>query len=397
MQYDNQRLINDYTQARQASVDACRELEVEDYGLQGAVFVSPPKWHLAHTSWFFETFILKPFQSNFQVFEQTYELLFNSYYNAVGEQFPRSERGLLSRPTVKEVMTYRKAIDRAMLALLDIPAHPQSTIIAELCRLGIEHEKQHQELFFSDIKYSLFKNPLHPGVLAKLQPEHLSTDTNWCDIDGGLIEIGTDNDKAEFSFDNESPRHVVYLPPFAIACRLVTNAEFQGFIDDGGYQRAELWLADGWALVERNGWTRPLYWLDKKMHFTLQGVQVREDQAAACHISAYEADAYANWVGARLPTEAEWEHAVAHGQLKQVDNTRWQWTASAYRPYPGFSKAPGAIGEYNGKFMCNQWVLRGGSCATSANHARLTYRNFFYPGDRWQFSGIRLAKSNSSY
>jgi len=414
-------IIDAYRRAREQSKGACEPLVVEDYGLQAEAFTSPPKWHLAHTSWFFETFILKPFFEGYQVFNPVFEVLFNSYYNAVGEQFPRAERGLISRPTVSEVMLYREHVDAAMTALLGQKEHLDADVIVDRCRLGIEHEKQHQELFFTDLKYSFSRNYLYPTYAEGfVSSATKSVGMGWVDFPGGLVEIGVDEKGVGFSFDNESPAHKTYLRPFCLADRLVTNAEYQAFVDDGGYQKPEYWLADGWASIQKNQWTQPLYWLEldgQALEYTLYGLQSRHPHQPVCHVSAYEADAYANWVGARLPTEAEWEcaalqmpaaaqtarsfhpqaldtmaSAADQGQLFQLYDSCWQWTASAYRPYPGFEVTEGAMGEYNGKFMCNQWVLRGGSCVTSEHHVRPSYRNFFYPDDRWQFTGIRLAK-----
>jgi ergothioneine biosynthesis protein EgtB len=387
-------------------VAACAGLEAEDYGLQAAAFASPPKWHLAHTTWFFETFILRPFSPGYRVFHPAYEVLFNSYYNGVGEQYPRAQRGLLSRPTLDEVLAYREHVEAALLPLLDDPA--AAPAVAARCRLGIEHERQHQELFHTDIKYSLAANPLAPALadapaLAAVEAPPLA----WLPFEGGLVETG--HAGAGFAFDNELPRHRSWLEPFRLASRPVTNSEYEAFIADGGYRRPELWLADGWDRVQREGWTAPLYWRGDD-EFTLYGQRRRDPAAPVVHVSGYEADAYARWAGARLPTEAEWETAAAAlepepvgieaGQLHprpaapgpaQFYGACWQWTASAYGPYPGFAPGEGAIGEYNGKFMCNQWVLRGGACVTPAGQLRHSYRNFFYPADRWQFSGIRLA------
>lgn len=385
----------------------------EDYGLQAAAFASPPKWHLAHTSWFFETFILKPFVAGYQVIDEHYEHLFNSYYNSVGQQYPRPQRGLLSRPTVKEVMDYRQAVTEAMLTLLSDQQHPELETIEQRCRLGIEHEQQHQELFFTDLKYSFAANPLFPAYCSEplSVTDSQSAPLTWQEFEGGLITIGVDSSElsvTRFAFDNESPAHQVFLQPYAIADRLITNQEYQAFIDDGGYERPELWLADGWAQVQEEGWQSPLHWYEDQ-EFTLHGLVHRIPHAPVCHVSGFEADAYARWAGVRLPTEQEWEHAapevagqgvdsgVYHPMPGQSDNSSWyeqcwQWTASAYRPYPNFKADEGAIGEYNGKFMSNQWVLRGGSCVSNIHHLRSTYRNFFYPEDRWQFSGIRLAK-----
>jgi len=419
-------LISHFRQTRQQSEAACEPLLVEDFGLQAEAFTSPPKWHLAHTSWFFETFLLKPFLDDYQPLNEQYQLLFNSYYNGIGEQFPRPHRGLLSRPTIDEVRTYRQYVDAAMTELLDSGDHPQRDAIATRCRLGIEHEQQHQELCYTDIKYSLHANPLFPRYSGDSQqpektasPGHSPIALQWHEYAGGLATAGinTATDSAQaFTFDNESPSHSVYLQPYALANRLVTNAEFQEFVDAGGYQRPAFWLADGWAVVQEQHWQQPLYWHDlegEQLQFTLRGLQPRDPNQPACHLSGYEADAYANWAGARLPTEFEWESAARSQPyvatefdpnrlhptparddepLAQLYSDCWQWTGSAYRPYPGFRTSEGAIGEYNGKFMANQWVLRGGSCVSSTRHVRPTYRNFFYPQDRWQFSGLRLAK-----
>jgi ergothioneine biosynthesis protein EgtB len=419
-------LLQLYRQTRDQSLLACRPLEVEDFGLQAEAFTSPPKWHLAHTSWFFETFLLKPFLAHYRTPNEQYQVLFNSYYNGVGHQFTRGRRGLLSRPTVDEVIAYRAHIDKAMAQLLDDADHPQRNTITARCRLGIEHEQQHQELLYTDLKYSLSANPLYPAYTNVLPDSPTpspdpsgQTDLQWREYTGGVVAVGVNTDEAEghaFAFDNEGPAHSTYLNPFALANRLVTNAEFQAFVDDGGYQRPELWLADGWATVQQEQWRQPLYWLDRDgraLQFTLRGLQARDPHQAVCHLSGYEAEAYASWAGARLPTEMEWESAAraqpftpgdfdpdklhpaqTQGEepLLQLYGDCWQWTGSAYRPYPGFKASPGAIGEYNGKFMANQWVLRGGSCVSQRGHVRPTYRNFFYPQDRWQFSGLRLAR-----
>ena len=409
------RQLADYIATRQQSVELCAPLHTEDYGLQAEAFTSPPKWHLAHTTWFFETFLLKVFVADYTSPEPLYEVLFNSYYNGIGEQFPRPRRGLLSRPTVAQVMAYREAVDQQMSQLLCPSSHAQHDEIVSRTVLGIEHERQHQELFFTDLKYSLAVNPLLPTYMEKtLRAGEPTTPLSWQDITGGLVEQGYDGE--DFCFDNELPRHQTYVAPFALARRLVTNAEFQAFIDDGGYERPELWLADGWTAVQQGDWHAPLYWRDHDntaLEFTLHGVQARDDAAPVCHVSGYEADAYARWANARLPTEQEWElaarsaapaqrgmddgyyhprAAAAGTQLQQLYGECWQWTRSAYGPYPGYAPSPGAIGEYNGKFMSNQWVLRGGSCVTKAEQVRPSYRNFFYPPDRWQFSGIRLAR-----
>jgi len=416
---ESHSLAGEFHATREYSQKACEALELEDYGLQAEAFVSPPKWHLAHTTWFFETFLLKPFVKGYEPFHADFEVLFNSYYNTIGAQFPRAQRGLLSRPTVAQVLDYRQHVNDGISRLLDRHDHPRRQTIEERCRLGIEHEKQHQELFFTDIKYSLWANPLYPAVQnhAPAQPAG-AAETRWRDYPGGLFEMGVKPGQAGFAFDNEMPAHKVYLEPFSLADRLVTNREYQAFIDDGGYSNPVYWLADGWATVQQQRWTQPLYWLErqgKAMEFTLYGLLERRGDQPVCHLSGYEADAYANWADARLPTEAEWEFAATQQAfhcapaaglhpraagggstaepLLQLYDSCWQWTASAYRPYPGFTIQPGAIGEYNGKFMSNQWVLRGGSCVSSNHHLRPSYRNFFYLHDRWQFSGIRLARN----
>lgn len=420
----SQSLAECYLTTRRQSVQFCEPLANEDYGLQAAEFVSPPKWHLAHTTWFFETFILKPLAADYQPLDPRYEYLFNSYYNGVGPQFPRAQRGLLSRPTVKEVIDYRQHVDDAILRLLRDPALAEGETLRQRCVLGIEHEMQHQELFFTDLKYSLFINPLYPAYSSTHDRVKTSTDPAtaalaWLEFPGGLHEIGHAGDR--FAFDNETPRHKVYVEPYLLANRLVTNDEYQAFIDDGGYERPELWLADGWQTRQRHDWQAPHYWLQQDgepLEFTLHGLRRRDPRQPVCHISGYEADAYARWVDARLPTEQEWElsaatlsqkqaltgrgpacgyvhptAAIAADGLLQLYSDCWQWTQSAYSPYPGFRAAAGAIGEYNGKFMSNQWVLRGGSCVSQPAQLRPSYRNFFYPADRWQFSGLRLAKT----
>ena len=405
-----------FLHTRAESLRFCEPLVADDYCLQAEPFTSPPKWHLAHTTWFFETFILKPYVPGYRPDNDLYEVLFNSYYNGVGEQHPRPRRGLLSRPTVDEVRHYRERVDAAVVLLLEQDDHDDKDAIVERVVLGIEHERQHQELFFTDLKYSLAQNPMHPAYSDATSAAIGQTpDQHWQRFEGGLVEQGYSG--SDFCFDNELPRHRYYLEPFELANRLVTNAEFQAFIDDAGYQRPELWLADGWTVVQEQHWQAPLYWRDNNgqaMEFTLHGLQPRQPHAPACHLSGYEADAYARWADARLPTEQEWEVAAQqasgpdvsnrnscyHPQpasgdngLQQLYDACWQWTQSAYSAYPGYRPAPGAIGEYNGKFMSNQWVLRGGSCVSVQQQLRASYRNFFYPVDRWQFSGLRLARS----
>jgi len=402
-------LLDRYQQVRQVSEKICQPLAIEDYTIQSMPDVSPPKWHLAHTTWFFETFLLLPYLPGYAVFHPQFGYLFNSYYEAVGARHPRHQRGMLSRPTVAEVYRYRAHVDRAMMELLSIVEHPE---LADLLSLGLHHEQQHQELLLTDIKHILALNPLHPIYRDDLHPTTFIDSTfQWLKYSGGLYNIGYQGD--EFSFDNESPRHQIYLQDYKLGNRLVTNGEYLEFIQTGGYQEAKYWLAEGWATVEAHQWRSPLYWelIDNDWSvMTLGGLQRVDERKPVCHVSFYEADAYATWKGKRLPTEAEWE--IATIDLPQIGNFLandyldptpannlhhqffgdvWEWTQSAYLPYPGFQIADGAIGEYNGKFMCNQMVLRGGSCVTSADHIRPTYRNFFPPSTRWQFSGIRLA------
>jgi ergothioneine biosynthesis protein EgtB len=413
-------LWQDFIATRARFLEICEPLEPEDYGLQAAPFASPPKWHLAHTSWFFETFLLKPWLPGYQTPAPQYEVLFNSYYNGVGEQFPRPQRGLLSRPTLREVLAYREHVDSAMATLFEQRDHARRAAIIDRLRLGIEHERQHQELFFTDLKFSFAANPLLPAYRnSELPTAEQAGPLQWLRFEGGLVDIGFRGEG--FCFDNELPRHRCYLEPYQLADRLVSNNEYAEFVADGGYRRPELWLADGWALAQANDWCAPLHWHERdgqSLEYTLHGLQPRAPGRPVCHVSGYEADAYARWAGARLPTEQEWEIAAtavfpgtlqAPGEsgaaehalhpaaatgtsaLQQLHDACWQWTQSAYAPYPGFRTSADAIGEYNGKFMSNQWVLRGGSCVTAHSQRRPSYRNFFYPHDRWQFSGIRLA------
>jgi ergothioneine biosynthesis protein EgtB len=403
-----------FIETRRQSVELCEPLLIEDYCLQGADFASPPKWHLAHTTWFFETFILKPFASDYTPQDPIFSVLFNSYYNGIGAQHPRNQRGLLSRPALPQVLAYRERVEQALLDLVKDADVASLGTIEERLVLGIEHERQHQELFFTDIKYSLGVNPLYPAYGTKSFDTGADVEpASWLSYPGGLVEIG--HEGAGFCFDNELPRHQAFLEPFQLNSRLVTNAEYQQFIDAGGYQNAELWLADGWALVQTEAWRGPLHWVERDgqaLEYTLYGLQERQPANPVCHVSGYEADAYARWTGARLPTEQEWETAAqqqpatrglddahyhprpapAAGGIAQLYGDCWQWTRSAYTPYPGYQASAGAIGEYNSKFMSNQWVLRGSSCVTKHSQARASYRNFFYPQDRWQFSGIRLAR-----
>lgn len=389
---------------RALTLSLISHLSEADATLQSMEDASPPKWHLAHTNWFFETFLLRDNVSGYRLFDKDWPFLFNSYYEAEGERIARFARGMLSRPTVAQILEWRRHVDDAMTELLDYSEH------APLIRLGIAHEQQHQELLLTDIKHALFQNPLGPAMFETVSPGvQASVDLEWHGHPGGIAMIGHDPSTGEdFAFDNEGPRHRVLLEPFALANRLVTNREWSEFIADGGYRNAALWLSDGWAWVQSERITAPLYWRDGD-HFTHAGWQPREPDAPVTHISYYEADAFATWAGARLPTEFEWE-VTAQGfdpasgnQLSSADaplprggtdlfGDCWQFTRSAYLPYPRFQPASGAVGEYNGKFMSGQFVLKGASCATARGHSRASYRNFFYPHQRWQFTGLRLAK-----
>ncbi len=411
------QLGDEFQRVRGNSHALCAPLEIEDYGLQAMACTSPPKWHLAHTTWFFETFVLRPYARSYRPWHPAFEHLFNSYYNGIGTPFSRPQRGLLSRPTVAEVQRYRAHIDNQVMALL-ATADGDGPDVFSRVELGLHHEQQHQELLLTDLKYSFHINPLKPAYhhLHAANDRRPGEDNAWRSFAGGVVEIGADTHS--FAFDNETPRHCHYLQPYALARRPVSNGDFLAFMEDDGYRRAELWLADGWDQVRRDDWRHPLYWRregDSWHQFTLAGDVPLAAAQTACHLSFYEADAYARWAGARLPTEVEWEYAAAdqpvqgnlanqglfhpraaapaNGELAQLFGDVWEWTQSAYSPYPGFNTAAGAIGEYNGKFMSNQMVLRGGSCVSDAAHIRATYRNFFYPGDRWQFSGLRLARS----
>jgi ergothioneine biosynthesis protein EgtB len=376
---------------------------------------SPTKWHLAHTTWFFETFILAKSVPGYRVFDEGYGFLFNSYYEAVGARQPRPLRGLLTRPSLAAVSAYRRAVDAAMASLLkDL----DDGDVQALATLGIHHEQQHQELMLTDILHLFAQNPLSPAYAAGAAPRVTPTapaPLSWVEHPGGIVGIG--HDGSGFAFDNEGPRHKVLLRPFRLASRAVTNGEWRDFLADGGYRRPELWLADGWAMVQAERWRAPLYWrLDDDggtACMTLSGLTPIDDAEPVCHVSYYEADAFARWAGKRLPNEAEWEvmaaavpsagNTLGSGALRPLAATGggpphqlfgdvWEWTASPYAAYPGFVPAAGAVGEYNGKFMCNQMVLRGGSCVTPDGHLRPTYRNFFYPHQRWQFCGVRLAE-----
>ena len=382
--------VSRYQGVRKATMDLAAPLTPEDQVVQAMPDTSPTKWHLAHTTWFFETFILAPNLVGYREFDAAYGFLFNSYYNAIGQRQPRTQRGLLTRPGLDEVLAYRRHVDAAMEAFLPASHGP----VAELVELGLNHEQQHQELILTDIKYLLGSQPLKPAYLPAPPDAPIPKPASeWIAFDEGIRAIGHDGNG--FAFDNEGPRHKVFLGTFELASRPVTSGEYLEFIQDDGYARPELWLSDGWDAVHANGWTAPLYWRKAEEGwkvFTLQGEQDMDPGKPACHLSHFEADAYARWAGARLPTEFEWEAASDHPGLSRMFGGVWEWTGSAYLPYPGFSTAEGAVGEYNGKFMSGQMVLRDGSVATPKGHSRPTYRNFFPPGARWQFSGLRLAR-----
>ena len=410
-------LAQRYRAVRKTTLDLAARLTVEDQVVQPCPEASPTKWHLAHTTWFFERFALTASLPGYEPVDDRYERLFNSYYYTVGEMHPRAERGLLSRPTLTQIQDYRSQIDDAMVDLLESPRGDAS--LAAVVELGLNHEEQHQELLLTDAKQVLFGNALEAEYCATAVPPR-TTDTVALEFNvepSAFAEIGAD--PSGFAFDNERPRHREWLEGYALANRPITNGEYREFIRARGYATPQLWLADGWAAVRTRGWDRPLCWsADLEREYTLAGWVTLDTRAPVCHVSLYEAAAFATWAGARLPTEAEWE-SVAQTQMPVRGNFRdtgwlqpaaaaaqplargarfhqlwgdvWEWCASAYRPYPRFRPLAGSLGEYNGKFMCNQWVARGGSCVTPAQHVRASYRNFFYPHDRWQFLGIRLA------
>jgi ergothioneine biosynthesis protein EgtB len=388
------------SRVRQHSLELVSPLEPEDLCLQGMADASPPKWHLGHTTWFFETFVLVPAQnagliSGYQPAPHSWGYLFNSYYNAVGERIARGDRGLLSRPPIASVLAWRQRVDGSLQQLLE--GGQADAPWLSLLELGLQHEQQHQELLLMDLLDGFSRNPLEPvygdgpeqRFAGAWQQQHPGGEPQWLDHGGGLVEIGHPPGDHGFHFDNEAPRHRVWLEPFALADRLVSNGDFAAFIADGGYQRPELWMSEGWAVVSQRGWQAPRYWRDDDA-YTLAGRRRRDPAAPVRHLSWFEADAYARWAGCRLPSEAEWE--LLAPTLPQAFGVLWQWTASPYRPYPGFAPAPGAVGEYNGKFMSSQMVLRGSCHLTPPGHDRLTYRNFFGPADRWMASGLRLAR-----
>lgn len=409
---------------RAASLDLARGLEPEDAAAQSMPDASPTKWHLAHTTWFFETFVLEPYEASFRPYHPRFRELFNSYYEAVGPRPPRPSRGLLTRPTLGEVLAYRAAVDERMQALLAGSAAPSTSAeVGARTVLGLHHEQQHQELLLTDLQHLFSMNPLEP--VYRPAPDDVAApeagapgEARWAPHEGGLVGIGREVDAPGFAFDNEGPRHRVFLEPYEVATRLVSHGDYRAFVEDGGYRRPELWLSEGWATVQARGWRGPLYAsmdpaADEPAHggtrFSLHGRVPLDPHTPVAHVSFYEADAYARWAGARLPTEAEWENAAAAmprvtgvfhrdgGPLipqrsPAFHGNAWVWTASAYLGYPGYAPLPGVVGEYNGKFMSNQMVLRGGSCFTPPDHVRTTYRNFFPPDARWQVTGIRLAQ-----
>jgi len=380
-------LLQQYRTVRNASEAICRPLQKEDYVVQPVVDVSPPKWHLGHTTWFWETFLLVPHKKGYKVCNADYNYVFNSYYETVGARVVRTDRGNLSRPSVDEIYAYRQYVDAAMEAFISAgPGEELEKVIV----LGLNHEQQHQELLFTDIKYILGHNPLFPAWSDKdIDPAAAQGQDGFISIPAGLYEVGYQGDG--FCFDNELSRHKVYLDEFRIAAAGVTNEEYLGFMEDGGYSNFVWWHSEGWDWVKKNAVASPMYWhyIDGRWHqYTLAGLRPLQPEQLLSHISYYEAVAFAAWKGCRLPTEFEWEVAAGRFQWGK----RWEWTESAYLPYPGFKKAEGAIGEYNGKFMVSQMVLRGASVATPENHSRPTYRNFFHPSLRWQFTGIRLAQ-----
>lgn len=411
-----------YAAIRQRTEAICAPLETEDYVIQSCAESSPPRWHLAHTTWFFEHFILQPHASSYQSFDERHHLLFNSYYQTEGELLSKAWRGAFSRPTVKEVYAYRRHVDDAIDAFLSGLDEAGRRAILPTLNLGLAHEEQHQELLYYDIKHNFFVNPLLPAYDERLaEPEGTATPADWLAFEGGQVKLGYEG--ASFCMDNELPRHTTYCQPFALQDRLVTNAEYQAFVEAGGYRDSRYWLSDAWDHIHEAGWAHPLYWLprdDGWYHFTLGGLRPLPPHAPVMHLSFYEAQAYATWRGLRLPTETEWEVAAtscclesfqrgegnflesgllaarpagaSESMPRQLFGDVWEWTCSPYAPYPGYQPLYEGTGEYNGKFMLNQIVMRGGSCYTPAGHIRPTYRNFFYPHDRWQAAGLRLAK-----
>jgi ergothioneine biosynthesis protein EgtB len=415
-------LLSAYAAVRHTTSDLAAPLTPEDCQLQAMADVSPPKWHLAHTTWFFEAFVLQPHAAGYRPFHERFGYLFNSYYQSVGAMHPRPQRGVLSRPSLADVYAYRRHVDEAVAALLGRADDGALERLAFLVTLGLHHEQQHQELLLMDTKYNFGANPLLPTYREGSPAPSAAAPAplRWVELPGGLHEVGHEGAHpgfGGFAYDNETPRHVVALRPYRLASRLVTCGEWLAFVEDGGYRRPDLWLSDGWAARCQHHWRAPLYWEPVEgggwQVFTLCGPRPLAADEPVCHVSFYEADAYARWAGRRLPTEAEWEVAAARQvlrgnllddgalhprrapdgeELSQLFGDVWEWTASPYVGYPGFRPLTGSLGEYNGKFMANQWVLRGGACVTPRSHLRATYRNFFYPHQRWPFAGLRLAE-----
>lgn len=408
--------IIQYQRIRKDTEKLCKPLEVDDFNIQTMPDVSPVKWHIAHVTWFFETFLLLPYLKDYKAFHPQYQHLFNSYYEMVGSFHPRPQRGFLNRPTLNQVWAYRKYVDEAMIELLRNECHLQRDEILMRAEVGINHEQQHQELMLCDILHVFASNPLKPTYQIKNIEKYVSSQNRqWIEQESGVVDIGHESNR--FCYDNETPRHKTYIEDFRIANKLITNGEYMAFIEAGGYKNPALWLSDGWSTVQQNNWQAPMYWQRQDgvwWQMSLNGYHAVNEHEPVSHISLYESDAYARWAGKRLPTEAEWEVVARQypidGNLRDTGNLQpisggqdkfqfygdvWEWTQSAYSAYPGFKSLPGALGEYNGKFMSSQFVLRGGSCFTPGDHIRVTYRNFFYPKDRWQCTGLRLAEDIS--